>query len=64
MFFSVGTIEGSISLWEVSSREKLVSRNFQVWNIGASSMILKVRSFSINITKASQQFISAKKYEF
>ncbi|KAG6706553.1 hypothetical protein I3842_07G227200 [Carya illinoinensis] len=37
----VGTNVGSISLWEVSSREKLASRNFQVWNIGASSMILK-----------------------
>uniref|UniRef100_A0A2N9EEB4 CTLH domain-containing protein n=1 Tax=Fagus sylvatica TaxID=28930 RepID=A0A2N9EEB4_FAGSY len=37
----VGTIVGDISLWEVSSREKLVSRNFQVWNIGASTLILK-----------------------
>ncbi|KAL6296689.1 hypothetical protein ACE6H2_004831 [Prunus campanulata] len=37
----VGTNVGDISLWEVSSREKLVSRNFQVWDIGASSMILK-----------------------
>lgn len=35
---------GDISLWEVSSREKLVSRNFQVWDIGASSMMLKVCS--------------------
>ncbi|XP_050268371.1 topless-related protein 1-like isoform X1 [Quercus robur] len=37
----VGTILGDISLWEVSSREKMASRNFQVWNIGASSLILK-----------------------
>ncbi|KAF3447082.1 hypothetical protein FNV43_RR12262 [Rhamnella rubrinervis] len=37
----VGTNVGEISLWEVSSREKLVSRNFQVWDIGASSMMLK-----------------------
>ncbi|KAF2303792.1 hypothetical protein GH714_023450 [Hevea brasiliensis] len=37
----VGTGIGDISLWEVSSREKLVSKNFQVWDIGASSMILK-----------------------
>ncbi|XP_022729897.1 topless-related protein 1-like [Durio zibethinus] len=36
-----GTNIGEISLWEVSSREKLFSRNFQVWNIGASSMTLK-----------------------
>lgn len=33
---------GGISLWEVSSGEKLFSRHFQVWNIGASSMMLKV----------------------
>lgn len=39
---TVGTNVGDISLWEVSSREKLVSRNFQVWNIEASSMMLKV----------------------
>lgn len=32
---------GDISLWEVGSGEKLVSRNFQVWDIAASSMILK-----------------------
>lgn len=38
----VGTNVGDISLWEVSSREKLLSRNFQVWDIGASSMMLKV----------------------
>ncbi|KDP33561.1 hypothetical protein JCGZ_07132 [Jatropha curcas] len=37
----VGTSIGDISLWEVSSREKLVSKNFQVWDIEASSMILK-----------------------
>ncbi|XP_031279576.1 topless-related protein 1-like [Pistacia vera] len=37
----VGTHVGDISLWEVSSAEKVVSRNFQVWNIGASSMSLK-----------------------
>ena len=39
---SAGTNIGEISLWEVSAREKLVSRNFQVWDIGASSMTLKV----------------------
>ncbi|KAE8056337.1 hypothetical protein FH972_013118 [Carpinus fangiana] len=37
----VGTNVGGISLWEVCSGEKLVSRHFQVWNIGASSMMLK-----------------------
>lgn len=40
----VGTNVGDISVWEVSSREKLVSRSFQPWNMGASSMILKVCS--------------------
>ncbi|KAM1057650.1 hypothetical protein EV2_031799 [Malus domestica] len=37
----VRTNAGNISLWEVSSREKLLSRSFQVWDIGASSMMLK-----------------------
>lgn len=39
---SVGTNVGDIGLWEVSSKEKLVSRNFKVWDIGACSMTLKV----------------------
>ncbi|KAJ7958799.1 Topless-related protein [Quillaja saponaria] len=37
----VGTNTGDISLWEVSSMERFVSRNFQVWDIGESSMTLK-----------------------
>lgn len=37
----VGTTVGDISLWEVSSREKLFSRSFQLWDIGNSSMISK-----------------------
>ncbi|KAJ8751748.1 hypothetical protein K2173_025928 [Erythroxylum novogranatense] len=37
----IGTGIGEISLWEVSFREKLVSKNFQVWDIAACSMILK-----------------------
>ncbi|KAJ7966212.1 Protein TOPLESS [Quillaja saponaria] len=37
----VGTSIGDISLWEVSSTERMVSRNFQVWDIGASSTTLK-----------------------
>lgn len=37
----VGTNVGGISLWEVRSGENLVTRHFQVWNIGASSMMLK-----------------------
>ncbi|XP_011036611.1 PREDICTED: topless-related protein 1-like [Populus euphratica] len=37
----VGTGIGDITLWEVSSREKLATKSFQVWDIGASSMALK-----------------------
>ncbi|CAN6583703.1 unnamed protein product [Malus baccata var. baccata] len=40
-FCTSRTNAGDISLWEVSSREKLLSRSFQVWDIGASSMVLK-----------------------
>lgn len=36
-----GTNIGEISLWEVSAREKLVSKKFQMWDIEASSMALK-----------------------
>nr|XP_043635413.1 protein TOPLESS-like [Erigeron canadensis] len=34
----VGTNVGDIGLWEVGSREKLVLRNFKVWDISACSM--------------------------
>ncbi|KAJ9167704.1 hypothetical protein P3X46_019312 [Hevea brasiliensis] len=37
----VGTNMGDIGLWEVSSGEKLLSRNFKVWDIGACSMKFK-----------------------
>ncbi|XP_050366867.1 protein TPR3-like [Argentina anserina] len=37
----VGTNVGDISIWEVSSREKLVSRSFHPWDMAASSMALK-----------------------
>lgn len=39
---SVGTNVGDIGLWEVGSKEKLVSRNFKVWDLGACSMPLQV----------------------
>ncbi|GKA76325.1 protein TOPLESS [Tanacetum coccineum] len=35
---SVGTNVGDIGLWEVGSRDKLVLRNFKVWDISACSM--------------------------
>ncbi|EEF46923.1 WD-repeat protein, putative [Ricinus communis] len=37
----VGTSMGDIGLWEVSSGEKLLSRNFKVWEIGACSTKFK-----------------------
>ncbi|KAG9450248.1 hypothetical protein H6P81_010213 [Aristolochia fimbriata] len=37
----VGTNVGDVGLWEVGSRERLVLRNFKVWDIGACSMPLQ-----------------------
>ncbi|KAA8541952.1 hypothetical protein F0562_023104 [Nyssa sinensis] len=37
----VGTSVGDIGLWEVGSRERLVLRNFKVWDLGACSMPLQ-----------------------
>ncbi|KAL5988108.1 RNA polymerase II associated Paf1 complex subunit Tpr1 [Asimina triloba] len=37
----VGTNLGDISIWEVGSRERLVLRNFKVWDLGACSMPLQ-----------------------
>ncbi|CAK7353790.1 unnamed protein product [Dovyalis caffra] len=37
----VGTAVGDIRLWEVSSGESLLSRNFKVWDIAACSMMFK-----------------------
>ncbi|XVF24780.1 hypothetical protein REPUB_Repub13aG0157100 [Reevesia pubescens] len=37
----VGTNIGDITIWEVGSRERLVSRNFKVWDLGACSMTLQ-----------------------
>ncbi|OIW15816.1 hypothetical protein TanjilG_04351 [Lupinus angustifolius] len=34
----VGTNVGDIALWEVGTRERLVLRNFKVWELGACSM--------------------------
>lgn len=42
LVLSVGTNIGDIVLWDVNSGEKLLSRNFMVWNTGACSMIFKV----------------------
>ncbi|XP_058728883.1 topless-related protein 1-like isoform X2 [Vicia villosa] len=49
----VGTNVGDIALWEVGSRERLVSRNFKVWDLSACSMafqaaLVKDPSVSVN----------------
>ena len=38
ILLSVGTDVGEIGLWEVGSRERLVSKNFKVWDLNACSM--------------------------
>lgn len=45
---SVGTNVGDIGLWEVGSRERLVLRNFKVWDLSACSMALQVSLFFNN----------------
>ncbi|ONK76701.1 uncharacterized protein A4U43_C03F31220 [Asparagus officinalis] len=37
----VGTNMGDIGLWDVGTRERLVHRNFKVWELGACSMSLQ-----------------------
>ncbi|BFG24685.1 hypothetical protein CerSpe_109590 [Prunus speciosa] len=37
----VGTNIGDITIWEVGSRERLVSRNFEIWDFDACSMALQ-----------------------
>lgn len=39
---SAGTNIGDITIWEVGSRERLVSRNFEIWDLDACSMALQV----------------------
>ena len=43
---SVGTNMGDIALWEVGSRERVVSKIFKVWDVGACSMPLQVHFFA------------------
>lgn len=37
----VGTNIGDIAIWEAGNKEKLVSRNFKVWDLGACSVTLQ-----------------------
>ncbi|MFS7976792.1 putative transcription factor WD40-like family [Helianthus anomalus] len=53
LYISVGTNVGDIRLWEVGSREKLVLKNFKVWNLSACSMpfqaaLVKDPAISVN----------------
>ncbi|XAR67799.1 hypothetical protein NMG60_11002711 [Bertholletia excelsa] len=41
MLLLVGTNVGDIALWEVGSRERLILRNFKVWNVGACPVHLQ-----------------------
>lgn len=41
---TVGTNVGDIGLWEVGSRERLVLKNFKVWDLSACSVPLQVPS--------------------
>lgn len=38
----VGTNMGDITIWEIASRERLVIRDFKIWDLGACTAILKV----------------------
>jgi len=41
---SVGTNIGDISIWEVGSKERLVYKNFKVWEPSACSVGLQVET--------------------
>lgn len=38
----VGTNVGDIGLWDVGTKERLVARNFKVWELGKCSVALQV----------------------
>lgn len=40
----VGTNVGDIGLWDVGTKDKLVVKNFKVWELGKCSMALQVCS--------------------
>ncbi|KAL8171732.1 hypothetical protein V2J09_023536 [Rumex salicifolius] len=39
----VGTNIGDVSIWEISSKSKLVTRNFKVWDVGSRSVALQAK---------------------
>ncbi|XP_038991993.1 topless-related protein 2-like [Hibiscus syriacus] len=50
---TVGCSNGEISLWEVGTREKLVSKPFKIWDLAACSVI-----FQASIVKDSSMSVS------
>lgn len=38
----VGTNNGDVAIWEVSSKARIALRNFNVWNIASCSLALQV----------------------
>lgn len=44
---SVGTNIGDIAIWEVGGGEKLVLKNFKVWDLGSCSVNLQVWEFCL-----------------
>ncbi|XP_077237998.1 protein TPR3-like isoform X2 [Tasmannia lanceolata] len=50
----VGTNMGDIGLWDVGFRERLVLKNFKVWDLGACSMLLQaalVKDPSVSVNR-------------
>jgi hypothetical protein len=54
---TVGTNVGEIGLWEVGSRERLVLRNFKVWDLNACSMPLQVFFFFFFYTHSTDYHV-------
>ncbi|KAF3777269.1 Topless-related protein 1 [Nymphaea thermarum] len=51
----LGTNMGDIALWEVGSREKLVVKNFKVWDHGAVSMPLQLKPSRKSVSSQKQR---------
>ncbi|CAF1933817.1 topless-related protein 2-like [Brassica napus] len=53
---AVGGSSGEVSLWEVGSREKIVTEPFKIWNMSACSGVLQgtiVKEPSISVTRVA-----------
>ncbi|KAI3781936.1 hypothetical protein L2E82_11964 [Cichorium intybus] len=49
----VGTISGEIMIWDLGSREKLVQKDFKVWDLGVCSMPLQASLTNDNTTSVN-----------